>query len=848
VTIILTVALLCAVQLGSQSTTPVISITAIPAWGQDGQVTGAISGVVSQLNLWLFAFVPDVGWVYLPQGCGPVPMQGGQFSVNAAPSIIQRYATRYSAYLVPATLMIPCNNPTPSIDFGIQRNAVASATIMRLPQYSTISFGGLEWFVKDAPVQVSPGPQFFIKDNVFVDSFGQLHLKLTPCGNTWCASEIYTKQTVGYGTYRFVVNTAAGSIDPNVTLGLFSWDAQAADQNNREWDIEFGKWGNPNANTNAQFVVQPYNGPNNIQRFLLGPFAPSTHTVSWSASQVGFASSHSGGTVSQWTFNGGVIPVPTPGDVHLHINFYLAMGPSPRVNAPQEVVIGGFQYTPAVQQIGFGRTVDNIPYQAQSYSVPLSSGGSACTAQVESDSPWLTVPGSNVIPPGATLRYVVGANVGSPRSGNLILQSTTCNAALGAQVLNVTQAGLVCSPSFASPSTHLGFLQNVFSVLIRGTDPVCSWTVQSSAPWLHLTSAPSGAGDGSVTVAADANGDAALRGAVLALNNGPVHSIYQDGAGVSLALSPAQAMSCGGTTAKFGLSWIAPGNVEIHSKLPDGPLIGQFGPAGTTTLSDVADGTVIFMVLSQGASTGSGVLASARASVVTGCSAAAIMPLGVVNGASFSANSLAPGAFATIFGSNLSGGTAQASTPYPSSLGGVTVSLAGQQCPLAYVSPGQINFLVPSSIAPGRYTLKVGAATSEVLIMNVSPGIFTLSGDGTGVPLAGLMATLDDGSTVPLAPYQCSGSGCTPIAIALPPNATDLYIVLYGTGIQNYRAVSAALGANKPEVAYVGAQAQFPGLDQVNLHLKSPFHLTGTQLLQLQVDGVSSNAVSLMFQ
>lgn len=23
---------------------------------------------------------------------------------------------------------------------------------------------GLEWFVKDAPVQVSPGPEFFVKD------------------------------------------------------------------------------------------------------------------------------------------------------------------------------------------------------------------------------------------------------------------------------------------------------------------------------------------------------------------------------------------------------------------------------------------------------------------------------------------------------------------------------------------------------------------------------------------------------------------------------------------------------------------------------------------------------------
>jgi uncharacterized protein (TIGR03437 family) len=288
----------------------------------------------------------------------------------------------------------------------------------------------------------------------------------------------------------------------------------------------------------------------------------------------------------------------------------------------------------------------------------------------------------------------------------------------------------------------------------------------------------------------------------------------------------------------------------MHSRLPDGPLIGQFGPTGTTILSDIADGTVIFMVQPQGTSGAFAVLASARASVAADCTLSAIAPLGAVNGASFSANSLAPGSFATILGNNLSSATAgQAGVvPYPTSLAGMTVSLAGQNCPLSYVGAGQINFLVPSNISPGRYTLKAGAAASEVLITNVSPGIFTLKGDGTGVPLATIVANLDDGTTVSLAPYQCSNTGCSPAGVPLPANATDLYIVLYGTPIRNYRYVAASLGALKPEVVYAGAQGQFPGLDQINLHLKAPVNLSGTQLLQLQVDGVSSNAVSVQFQ
>ena len=42
--------------------------------------------------------------------------------------------------------------------------------------------------------------------------------------------------------YTFAINSTLNNLDPNVTLGLFTWDAQAGDQNNREMDIEFGRW------------------------------------------------------------------------------------------------------------------------------------------------------------------------------------------------------------------------------------------------------------------------------------------------------------------------------------------------------------------------------------------------------------------------------------------------------------------------------------------------------------------------------------------------------------------------------------------------------------------------------
>jgi uncharacterized protein (TIGR03437 family) len=82
----------------------------------------------------------------------------------------------------------------------------------------------------------------------------------------------------------------------------------------------------------------------------------------------------------------------------------------------------------------------------------------------------------------------------------------------------------------------------------------------------------------------------------------------------------------------------------------------------------------------------------------------------------------------------------------------------------------------------------------------------------------------------------------------LPDGLTDLYIVLYGTGLRNHQKISAILGPLQPEVLYAGAQGLFPGLDQVNLHLEGPVGLKYLQNLQLIVDGTSSNAVSLQFQ
>lgn len=846
--------LLSALQLGSQSTGASVIISSLPAWGQDGSINGAVYGLLSsQVSLFIFEFIPDVGWVSVP-GCGATQIQGtGQFSVNATPNLINRSATRISAYLLPslAANSVPCVGGSPSIPFFVVSNALSVATYPRLPAYHTVSFGGLDWNVKEAPVQVSPNSQFFSGNNAFVDGLGQLHLKVTQCSGSWCAAEVFTTQTVGYGSYSFTISSPVNNIDPNLTLGLFTWDAQAADNANREWDIEFSRWGNANATSNAQYVVQPYNGPNNIQPFLMSPAAVSQHSVTWSPSQVGFSSSASGAPISSWTFTAGAAPVPTPGDVHLHLNLYIGSGASPVSPLGTEIIISNFQYTPAAQQAGLSRVSDSVPFYASSNTVPIS-GSAACVASVESDSPWIQITGPNPVSAGGFFGYSVMDNYGSARSGNIILTSTNCASTLGRQVLGVTQAGLVCNPTFATAGSNVGFLASAYAVIIRGTAPVCTWTVSSSAPWLQITSAASGSGDGSVTFTTDANSDATLRQGTLVLANGPQHTVYQDAGGAYLSLTPAAATPCTGSTAAFGATWISPNpNAELHFDSPGGILIGQVGASGALNLPPIPDGTLVFLTQPTVSGSTPLAMASARATVLpASCAAANVNPLGVVNAANVSsaAASIAVGSYVAVFGTNLSSTTATAQAiPYPTTLGGISVTIGGEQCGLTYVSSTQINFVAPSDLMPGRYPMVVGTATAEVNVTNAAPGIFTLNGIGTGTPLAQVVEVFTDNTSTTLAPYACSTS-CQSVPITVPPNLAALYVVVYGTGFSRMHSGLATLGGIPANVVYVGAVASYPGLDQMNLQISNPYALTGTQQLMLTVDGVNANTVSITFQ
>jgi uncharacterized protein (TIGR03437 family) len=223
---------------------------------------------------------------------------------------------------------------------------------------------------------------------------------------------------------------------------------------------------------------------------------------------------------------------------------------------------------------------------------------------------------------------------------------------------------------------------------------------------------------------------------------------------------------------------------------------------------------------------------------------------------------VAPGSLATMYGSNLAAGNMPASAlPLPTSLGGLTLSVTdatGAQLPAAldFVSPNQVNFVIPGGAALGdaTFTATYGSTSqaTTTLIQNVAPTLFSMSGTGMGVAAATALEvpTAQPQQQTPVSVFECAASGCTPVPINVGVSGT-IYLTLYGTGIRNLSSlanVQVTIGGLSVPVQYAGAQPSFPGLDQVNVSLPAALNGAGDANVVLTIDGQTSNTVMVNIQ
>ncbi|MFL6211650.1 MAG: glycoside hydrolase family 16 protein [Pyrinomonadaceae bacterium] len=229
-------------------------------------------------------------------------------------------------------------------------NSDPAGTSSPRPAVRTLQFSGYDWIVKASDRRVGPGPNYFSdsSDNVWIDAQGQLHLRLTQRDGRWSCAEVVSVRSFGYGTYRFYLNTPVDNLDPQVILGMFTWDDDPA-YSHREIDIEVSRWGQAN-NQNGQFVVQPYIHPQNIVRFQLPPdLQSSAHFFTWKPDNV-FCQSLKGLSttpptpslvIQQHLFTQ---DIPRAGGENARINLWLMAGRPPTDGKETEIIISKFEF------------------------------------------------------------------------------------------------------------------------------------------------------------------------------------------------------------------------------------------------------------------------------------------------------------------------------------------------------------------------------------------------------------------------------------------------------------------------------------------------------------------------
>jgi uncharacterized protein (TIGR03437 family) len=231
---------------------------------------------------------------------------------------------------------------------------------------------------------------------------------------------------------------------------------------------------------------------------------------------------------------------------------------------------------------------------------------------------------------------------------------------------------------------------------------------------------------------------------------------------------------------------------------------------------------------------------------------------GVVSASAFGEfASAAPGSWIEIYGSNLASDTRGwtgadfTGINAPTSLDGTSVTIGGQNAFIDYISPGQVNALIPSNVPTGVQPIilnaaGVASAAFNITINAVSPGLlappnFSIGGvqyavaqfgDGTYVLPTGAISGLTSRPATPGDIIVIYGVGFGPVTPAIPAGQ------LVGQANTLAYSFQAFIGGVAAQAVYDGLAPSFTGLYQLNITVPS-VAASGAVPLTFTVDGVS---------
>ncbi len=190
---------------------------------------------------------------------------------------------------------------------------------------------------------------------------------------------------------------------------------------------------------------------------------------------------------------------------------------------------------------------------------------------------------------------------------------------------------------------------------------------------------------------------------------------------------------------------------------------------------------------------------------------------GVVSAASFGQpGEVTPGGMVSIFGENLAPQVAVAEAlPLPTELAGVTASLGGSPLSLLFVSPGQINAIIPATaVVEVQQELSIGGSTASLSVVETTPGVFTVNQAGTGqgyvVTSRGVADAANPAEPGEVVVIYCAGLGpvspAVDAGVAAPSDPLSVAT----------NPVTVEIGGLEAEVFFAGLTPGFAGLYQIN--------------------------------
>ncbi len=231
---------------------------------------------------------------------------------------------------------------------------------------------------------------------------------------------------------------------------------------------------------------------------------------------------------------------------------------------------------------------------------------------------------------------------------------------------------------------------------------------------------------------------------------------------------------------------------------------------------------------------------------------------GVVEGAGFTKRRpLVPGGIISLFGARFAGGNNFATQlPLERELAGVSVRIGGQDAPLFFVGPEQINAQMLFQMSPGdSVPVAVSAgglltAPQNYLIAPTQPGIFNVGGGQGAVLIANTDILVAPVGSIPgrqTRPAEggefisifCTGLGATnPTVGAGEPGAGETVTI----------PITATIGGVNASASFAGLAPGFVGLYQVNARVPEEVAPGSAVAVVITQDGIASNTVTIAVQ